>query len=174
MCFYIKELPEDKKKALRVAQYLFQQLNKSTEARNPIETMLHKYSIIVNTDTLLDKQTIIKLYGYMPFISNAHIRNTFLHLLLHIHGSAELEEKLTSGILALCLVDLIRHLSIDPKWTSGMPHALIKDHPRPFQEGPSIGKGENKEIRQNVNDIMRLFGRDKPEEAVVELQLLNF
>ena len=90
----IEKLPDDKKQIFRVVKFLFQnKISIPTSSLNDFETM--------------DEKRRLKLFGYQPAISSYLLRLFFLHLLIHVHGT-EAKEHLKGGVLAACLLDMLK------------------------------------------------------------------
>ena len=147
----MKQLPEDTKRAFRVAKFL-------------VSHFLVSPAIPFRDIATLDEETRLRLYGREPWIPSYRLRVLFLDLLLQIHGT-ESEQRLKGGLLALCLIDMLIHSRKNLKL-----HDCMQSHPliHGYQEFVP-----NMYPLTPLKNIKRFMTQDNPANAVEQYCLLS-
>ena len=105
----IKQLPDDQKRAFRVAKYLIQFLITTPDG-------LHR-----ETNENIDGKTLLKLYGRKSCIKSYLVRQCFIHLLIITHDK-DVYSQLSDGFLVMCLIDLVHSVVMN---LNELPHPLL-------------------------------------------------
>ena len=111
-------LPESKRQGFRVAKFLLQNY---VDHHFGTDTSLNQSM----RGLMLHPSTHVKLYGFKKFVSSYTLRVLLFHLMQHIRAN-EAETLLNGGVLAVCLLDMLRECSIAEN-DLYLFHPFIKD-----------------------------------------------
>ena len=154
----MKGLPDDIKRPFRVVKFLLQNL---------VTTRF----ISFKRDVIIEEDLCRNLYGYKPFLPSYQLRVIFLHLLLGIQGT-EAEKELKGGLLALCLLDMLKQMSVVVRIYSGPYYACLY-HPLIEQRVENFPYCLDYITIEQWDRILRYFETENAAEVVDKFKLLN-